>query len=97
MIVSVTAARAVWHSIFCLVILVKFSSTQNVNTSIPTDPPEVTTIYGRVLGSTTVINGTANVDVFLGVPYAQPPIGKYLIYFGVEFLYILFFHLQLDF
>jgi len=76
MLVSVTAGRAVWRSIFCLVILVKFSSTQNVNTSIPTDPPEVTTIYGRVLGSTTVINGTANVDVFLGVPYAQPPIGS---------------------
>lgn len=39
--------------------------------------PVVETDNGKIIGSTvTVFNGTSAVDAFLGIPYAEPPVGE---------------------
>uniref|UniRef100_A0A8D2JSQ4 Carboxylic ester hydrolase n=1 Tax=Sciurus vulgaris TaxID=55149 RepID=A0A8D2JSQ4_SCIVU len=58
----------------CTLIL---SSSLNPFTGHPSSPPVVDTVYGKVLGKYVSLEGSAQpVAVFLGVPFAKPPLGS---------------------
>ena len=47
---------------------------------LPTEcsDPHVVIPQGEVIGTTTKLNNGVNIDVFRGIPYAQPPVGEYI-------------------
>ncbi|XP_052584928.1 carboxylesterase 1E-like isoform X2 [Peromyscus californicus insignis] len=61
----------------CLCALVLVSLSAFMTLGYPSSPPVVNTIHGKVLGKYVHLEGfTQPVAVFLGVPFAKPPLGS---------------------
>ena len=60
-----------------LLVLLQFSTSQNIGSSDQVKSTIVDTKYGKVQGFVSPVGQENHVQVFLGVPYASPPTGNY--------------------